>query len=199
MVLKKLMYYSGRHGWLFLGSLLLIISYLFYFLPAFHAKVLAYTGGTGSIDSTFLATPEALYELVAGWGAEGRSSYIADRLSFDILWPISFTMLHFFAISWLWFRCRKDEWLMVLGGWLALLPFAFDMGENILAMRFVYLFPEKNLLLGQWLSVMTTSKWVTVLMVETLLLVFIFTWIKKQWCRVSSSASRDSSQLIKKV
>lgn len=149
-------------GWVVLIGLAIFSAFLGLILPQQAQKAQQYSAGIGSPDSSLLYSADDLYRFAEAYGAEGRAEYIAARFSFDLIWPLAYTLFLATAISWLGQRSFQpnSRWR-----WLNLVPvigLVLDYAENCGAALVIGRYPERTPIvdwLTPWLS---ASKWLFV-------------------------------------
>jgi hypothetical protein len=131
-------------------------------LPNQAARSEAETGDVGSPDTSLFYAPEDLYQWAEAYGAEGRAAYIRARLTFDVLWPLVYTVFLGTAISWVYGRAfpAESRWqrlnlVPVLG---ALLDYLENLATSIVMGRYPRQTPGIDVLA----PVFTLVKWILV-------------------------------------
>jgi hypothetical protein len=128
-------------------------------LPNQQAKIEAASGGIGPIDLQLFYTPEKVYSMVAAYGEAGRASYRAVELTFDIIYPIVYTLFFALLVTWLFQRgfardSRMQKLNVVpLGAWL------FDLLENIGIVSMLSIYPSTPAALAWSAVLFTLVKW----------------------------------------
>jgi hypothetical protein len=117
---------------------------------------------TALLDLQFFNTPEKAYSWVEAYGAEGRIQYRNIELTADIAWPMLYTLLLSWSITWLFKRSvaegNKAQMLNVV-------PFGallFDLLENACIVTMLSIFPSKPTVLAWMATACTTVKWLFV-------------------------------------
>jgi hypothetical protein len=103
-------------------------------------------------------TVEDLYEMAESYGEEGRRYYIIMRFTFDLVFPLIYSV---FLISVLG-RLYKTESLEGWRGKIILLPFAgllFDYLENISTSIVMWSYPDRMNFVGLLATIFTPVKW----------------------------------------
>ena len=131
-------------------------------LPAQAARARAIFGSAGSPDTSFLYTAADLYRMAEAYGDAGRAAYIHARFTFDVIWPLVYTLFLVTAISWLFRKALPAE-----SRWqrLNLLPFlgmGFDFLENVGASLVMARYPAQTPVVDSLTPVFTLVKWVGV-------------------------------------
>ena len=107
-----------------------------------------------SLDLPSFNTPAKIYSLLESYGSTGRTQIIWLATTWDLVFPISYTMLFGILISWLLQRGvnTRSIWrklnLVVLGG-------VFDLLENTCTVLLVLIFPTQLIVLA-WLKTIFT-------------------------------------------
>ena len=163
--------------WLMIASLLLMIGFMIFVLPAQAADAVQESGSERSPDTSFFYTPEDLYQMAEDYGTNGRRAYIQARWTFDLIFPLVYTC--FLAVGISWFIQRLAGWAdtLKLTNLLPLLGGLFDLLENSAATLAMSRYPGKPLILLNAASIFTPIKWVLVSMSFIPYFVFGFAWI----------------------
>lgn len=131
-------------------------------LPAQAARARLIFGTAGSPDTSFLYGAADLYRMAQAYGEAGRAAYIHARFTFDVIWPLVYTLFLVTAISWLFRKAlpADSRWQR-----LNLLPFlgmGFDFLENIGASVVMGRYPAPTPMLDWLTPVFTLVKWIFV-------------------------------------
>jgi len=169
--------YKISSGRLSLAGLALFLFFIGFILPAQTARALPTSEEVGSPDLSFYYTPGELYEMAEAYGVQGRAAYIRTRFSFDLIWPLVYTLFLSTTISWLFkqISISKSWW-----GWANLVPLfgmVFDYAENISTSLVMYRYPKSADLLAAIAPIFTAAKWILVALSFGLLCVGIIAFI----------------------
>lgn len=149
-------------GKVVLVTLVIFIAFTALVLPDQAAQAEQYSEGVGSVDTSFVYSPDDIYRIAQGLGEEGRDAYVRARWTFDLVWPIVYAVFLAVAVSYLLDKAfsHQGDWHM-----LNLVPvfgMIFDYLENLAATGVMLAFPDKL----SWLNVLaagfTPIKWVFV-------------------------------------
>ena len=173
------------NGWLVLLAIVVFILFMIFVLPDQAQKADEYARGNGSPDTSFLYTPERLFELAEVYGEEGRQAYVRARFTFDLVFPLVYVFFLASTISWLLQNSltRDNPWRRlnlapVIGG-------LFDLLENTSTSLVMAGYPERRLWAAQVAPIMTLIKWVFVYGSFAILLVLLGVWIYRKLKRGS--------------
>jgi hypothetical protein len=150
-------------------------------LPGQAAKSEQYNGPAGAVDTSFMYSPDDLFETAEAYGEEGREAYVRARWTFDVVWPLVYTVFLATTVSFLLdkgFSHQGDWHLLNLAPLFAML---FDFIENAAASGVMLSFPERPLWLAWIASVATPVKWVLVGDSFTLVLIGLVAWGVRSW------------------
>lgn len=166
--------------WLMIASLLLMVGFMIFVLPAQAAEANRESGSDRSPDTSFFYTPEDLYQMAEEYGANGRQAYIRARWTFDLVFPLVYTC--FLAVGISWFIQRLTGWAdtLKLTNLLPLLGGLFDLLENSAATLAMSRYPAKPLILLSAASIFTPIKWVLVSAGFIPYFIFGFAWLIQQ-------------------
>jgi hypothetical protein len=97
------------------------------------------------------------------YGEAGREAYVRARFTFDVIWPLIYTLFLSTAISWLYgrFISPGSAWR-----YLNLAPVVgmlFDFLENISTSLVMYRYPQPTPLIAGAAPVFTFLKWLFII------------------------------------
>lgn len=143
----------------------IIVSVMFGIFIAFILpKVDSYSskkiGPFKSPDTSLIYSAEDLYQMAENYGELGRDVYIKLRWTFDIIWPILYTL---FLVLW---TIKLLEYISInkVSRYLFVIPIAgvaFDLLENIGATIVMFRYPLKSGIIANITPIMTFLKWIT--------------------------------------
>jgi hypothetical protein len=140
----------------------LIIFFLFsaLVLPAQTAGADTFGEDVGSPDLSFFYTAQDLYDMAEAYGADGREAYIRARFTFDLIWPVMYTLFLTTAISWLFVRAISPySWLRITN-LVPILGMVFDYLENISTSIVMGRYPAQTAIIDSLAPFFTLLKWV---------------------------------------
>jgi hypothetical protein len=154
--------YRVSTGWIALIGLVIFLAFTALVLPEQATQADTISGEAGSPDMSFFYTPQALYGMAEAYGEQGRATYIRVRFTFDLIWPIVYTLFLATSISWIYARAFPPEsrWR-----WVNLVPILgmlFDYMENISTSLVMYRYPAPSTLIGWIAPFFTAAKWIFV-------------------------------------
>ena len=141
-------------------SVVLFLSFLFYFLPGESENSKVYYGETKAPDTSFIYSGNDLFNMAREFGQGGRDYYIRSRITFDILWPVSYGLFLWALIASLGKSIKNKPFKTII-----LLPFLgviLDYLENIGASAVMYFYPVRINLLNNVVPIFTFLKWVLI-------------------------------------
>ncbi len=148
--------------WLMIVSLLLMILFMIFVLPAQAADSARAIGSDRSPDTSFYYSPGELYQMAEDYGVSGRQAYIQARWTFDLVFPLIYTT--FLAAGISWFNRKLTGWgeawkltnlIPVLGG-------SFDLLENLATTLVMSIYPARPQIILSAASLFTPIKWILV-------------------------------------
>jgi hypothetical protein len=145
-----------------MASFGIFLLFLTLVLPRQSAQTQTNLGDNRSPDLSFLYTPNELYNMAEAYGEQGRNEYIQARFTFDLIWPLVYTLYLSTAISWIF---KGTSLLDGHGWWINLIPIfamAFDFLENITTSLVMYRYPASTNFLAAIAPVLTAIKWISV-------------------------------------
>jgi hypothetical protein len=178
---QKLIHLSK--GWVVLISALIFILFMIFVLPAQSAQSALETNTTASPDTSFFYTASDLYQMAEAYGESGRAAYIRARFSFDLIWPVVYTLFLIAATGWLAGKTflLGSKWRMVT--LVPLVGMLLDYLENISAARVMARYPNLTPLAAVLAPIFTLFKWlfvaVSFIIPVVLLILLLFRRIKK--------------------
>ena len=89
-------------GWVALAALLIFLLFTALVLPRQAAKSEHETGSAVSPDTSIFYSPAGLYQIAKSYGEEGRRAYIRARFTFDLVWPLVYTLFLIDFLSGVW-------------------------------------------------------------------------------------------------
>lgn len=148
-------------GPLALAALILFIAFTAVVLPRQAAQAERSSGDAGSPDTSFYYTSGDLYDWAEAYGAEGRRAYVRARLTFDVVWPLVYTLFLVTALSWLLPRAFAHSRLH-LANLVPILGMLFDFLENSATALTMARYPQLTPLVADLAGPFTTLKWLFV-------------------------------------
>ncbi|MEA2008468.1 MAG: hypothetical protein U9O54_05065 [Chloroflexota bacterium] len=129
------------NGWTTLVALVVFFAFTAIVLPRQAAKAESQTGTSASPDTSFVYSVDDLYQMAEVYGEQGRSDYVRARFTFDLIWPIIYTLFLVTAISWLAAKIfdPSSPWMLV--NLAPILGMIFDYLENISASLVMWRYP----------------------------------------------------------
>jgi hypothetical protein len=129
----------------------------------FIMPMLAGDKGLVPIDLQFAYTPERAYELIDSYSDETRATYALGEMTFDVAYPIVYTLFMSVTLMLLY----PDKWKLA---WLPYAIFTVDMFENTGIITMLYNYPVQLRTVAWMTSVFSTTKWTLVV----IMVLFIF-------------------------
>jgi hypothetical protein len=147
-------------NWTALSGLAIFLLFSALVLPAQSAAAETYAGSAGSPDMSLLYSPEDLYDTAEAYGDEGRRAYVRSRFTFDVIWPLVYTLFLSTAISWIYGRAfpRPSRWQLanlapIFG---ALLDYLENVSTSIVMLRY----PDQTGVVDLLAPIFTLVKWI---------------------------------------
>ena len=172
------------NGWLILVLLAGEIFFNALYLPGVQARLEGFSGGTGPIDLQLFYTPEKVYAMVDSYGEEGRAVYRTHELTIDVIYPIVYTLLFAFLITWLFQRGFSPLSPMQRLNVVPVGAFVLDMLENVCIVTMLSVHPQQPAIVAWLGTIFTVVKWLfalaTILLILTGLVMAIKNRFRKQ-------------------
>jgi hypothetical protein len=176
--------YKYNNGWIALGLFVLFLLFSILVLPAQASKTQVFSGDIGTPDQSFCYSNEDLYHMAELYGLEGRSSYIKARFTFDLIWPILYTLFLTTSISWVYARILSVDENLRLVNMLPFLGMLFDYFENIFAALIMYRYPQPTPIIDVLTPVLTMLKWLLIISSFLFMIlgfmILIWNWYQKK-------------------
>ena len=158
------------NGWLVLVLLAITGYFQFVIFLGQSAKIQATSDGAGPIDLLLFYTPTKVFGMVASYGDELRASYRIFELTYDIAYPIVYTLLFALAITWLFQRGFPSHSNMYKYNVVPFGALITDFFENLCIVAMLSIFPSTPALLAWVSTIFTLAKWIFVFTSTGLLL-----------------------------
>lgn len=139
----------------------LFIVFMIVVLPLFAKQMNEVVGDVSSPDTSLWYSSYDLYWMAFLHGVEGRSLYITQRFSFDLIWPIVYGL---FMLSAVGYGISNYKFLNANSSlkYIPILAVVFDYLENIFASIVFYRFPDETHFIAEMTPVFTLMKWIYV-------------------------------------
>ena len=161
-----------RKPWIVLTTWFIFIFFMVVILPAVVLQTEA-IGITESIDTNFGFQASEIYRIIGSYGVDGRSYYLLQRWTFDLVWPLAYGLPLFTTLRLFLPQVLNQRWGFIAK--LPLLAVGLDYLENIIFSIIVIAYPNEF----TWLAFLGVSvsllKWLT-LSAAMLLTVAISLW-----------------------
>ncbi|NIS80230.1 MAG: hypothetical protein GTO14_08480 [Anaerolineales bacterium] len=172
------------NGRVVLSTLVIFILFTALVLPGQASRAGADTGGAGSPDLSFYYTADDLYQMAEAYGEGGRRAYVKARFTFDLIWPLVYTMFVSTGISWVYQRVFTPGSLWRRSNLVPLLGALFDYLENVSTSLVMIRYPNPTVAVDTLAGVFTMVKWVLVtgsfVLLFVGLIVGVWQWLKRR-------------------
>ena len=128
-------------------------------LPDQAAEAEVYAGDAGSPDLSLFYTAEDLYRMAAAYGEDGREAYVRARFTFDLIWPLVYTLFLVTAISWVFGRAFSPGSLWQRANLAPVGAMLFDYLENMATSAVMMRYPNPTPVVDMLAGFVTTAKW----------------------------------------
>jgi len=176
--------YQVSNGWVALSALAIFLLFSTLVLPGQAARAETDTGNAGSPDMSFYYSADDLYRMAEAYGKQGREAYVRTRFTFDLIWPLVYTMFLSTAISWVYIKAftRDSRWQRA--NLAPVLGALFDYLENLSTSLVILRYPDQTAVVDILAPVFTSVKWVFVngsfVLLFTGIVVGVWRWHKKR-------------------
>jgi hypothetical protein len=179
-------------GWVALTALIIFTLFTALVLPQQATEAEQKTGSGESPDTSFFYSPSDLYQIAESYGEQGRDAYVRARFTFDLVWPLVYTLFLATAISWVFGRGFAPDSPWQRANLAPLLGALFDYLENLATSLVMLRFPDQTPLADLLAPLFTAMKW-SFLGASFVLLfvgVVVAAW---HWLTKTASARRSDS------
>jgi len=159
------------NGWITLIALVIFLGFIALVLPGQAAQTETQTGTSVSPDTSFTYSGIDLYQMAETYGEQGREGYIRARFTFDLIFPIVYTLFLVTAISWLFGKTLETSSPWMLVNLVPLWGALFDYLENISTSLVMWRFPTQTPVVAFLAPIFTLVKWIFV--VGSFLILFL--------------------------
>jgi hypothetical protein len=143
----------------FVIASLIFLFFIVLILPKATAATEENLGEIRLPDTRFYYTQADLYQITEEIGQEGRSYYVRQRITFDLLWPIVYAWFLYTGLL-LVFSFSTNPALTKGPLWLPILALVFDYLENGLTSTIMLLYPTRIDGIAKWVPMTTMLKWI---------------------------------------
>ena len=176
-------------GWVALSALLIFLLFSALVLPQQATKAEQETGSSDSPDTSFFYSPSDLYRMAEAYGEQGRQAYIRARFTFDLVWPLVYTLFLTTSISWVLGKAFAPDSRWQRANLGPLLGALFDYLENLSTSLVMLRYPEQTAVVDALAPVFTALKWL--FLGASFLLLFAGVAIAA-WRRITSRRSSSA-------
>ena len=150
---------SVSTGWVALSALLIFLLFSALVLPRQATRAEQETGSTVSPDMSFLYSPGDLYRMAESYGEQGRQAYVRARFTFDLIWPLVYTLFLATAISWVFGQVFAPDSRWQWANLVPLLGALFDYLENLSISLVMLRYPDQTAVVDLLAPLFTALKW----------------------------------------
>ena len=129
-------------------------------LPFISSYTTEVIGVAESPDTSLNFNLAKLYNIVDSYGRDGRIFYVTMRWTFDIVWPLVYTVFLLSSIAYFSKEIKYKHGVKLL--YLPLFAVLFDLLENINATIIMLLYPTRVDVFGYFLLLSSTIKWAAI-------------------------------------
>jgi hypothetical protein len=146
-------------GWVVVVALLLFVTFTALVAPVQAALAESYAGEAGSPDLSLFYPSEDIYRMAEAYGERGRAAYIRARFTFDLAFPVLYTLFLTSALSWFSRRAFSLESRWQRANLVPLLAMLGDYAENVSISILMARFPFRIAVLDGLAPAFTLLKW----------------------------------------
>ena len=150
-------------GWVALGAFIGLGLFVIFVLPRQEPATESPVSAVGIPDLLLFYSPQTLSEMAEAYGAQGRMDYVRGHLTFDVVWPLVYTISLVTGISWTFgqFTAPQSRWR--LGNLVPLFGVLWDFTENLTTSWVMYRYPDPARLAAAIAPFATLGKWLLAL------------------------------------
>jgi hypothetical protein len=149
-------------GRIALAALAIFLLFTALVLPGQSAQANTGAEDVGSPDLSLAYSPEDLYRMAEAYGPSGRRAYIRARFTFDVAWPVVYTLFLVTSISWLFGRAFPDNSRWQLANLAPIAGALFDYLENVSTSAVMWRYPDPTPVVDVLAPAFTFIKWIFV-------------------------------------
>jgi hypothetical protein len=146
-------------GWVALSALLIFLLFSALVLPQQATRAEQETGSADSPDMSFFYSAVDLYRMAESYGEQGRQAYVRARFTFDLVWPLVYTLFLATAISWVFGRAFAPDSRWQRANLAPLLGALFDYLENLSTSLVMLRYPDQTAVVDLLAPLFTVLKW----------------------------------------
>jgi hypothetical protein len=143
-----------------LSALVVFLLFSVLVLPRQSATAEEVAGDAGSPDMSFYYSADDLYRMAEAYGEQGREAYVRARFTFDLVWPLVYTLFLVTAISWLFGKTFAHDSRWQWANLTPVLGALFDYLENVSTSLVLGRYPDPTAVVDVLAPVFTLLKWV---------------------------------------
>ena len=177
--------HSVSRGWVALTALVIFVLFTALVLPGQNAQMDVYGADAGSPDLSLTYSTVDLYAMAEAYGPQGRVEYVRARLTFDVIWPVVYTVFLVTAISWLTRRAFAADSLWQRANLIPLVAALFDYLENTTTSLVMARYPARTPVVDTLATLFTPLKWLFIVAGFVLLLICAGVNVWRQFRRTS--------------
>jgi hypothetical protein len=150
------------NGWVAFCALAIFLLFSALVLPRQATRAGGETRDAGSPDMSFCYSTDDLYRMAEVYGEQGREAYVRARFTFDLIWPLVYTLFLVTAISWVFSKAFAPDspWQRV--NLAPVMGALFDYLENASTSLVMLRYPDQTAVVDVLAPVFTLLKWVLV-------------------------------------
>lgn len=171
-------------GWVALAALLIFLLFTALVLPQQATKAEQAASSADSPDTSFFYSPGDLYRMAESYGEQGRQAYVRARFTFDLVWPLVYTLFLVTATSWVFGQAFAPDSRWQRANLVPLLGPLLDYLENLSTSLVMLRYPAQTAVVDLLAPLFTALKWVSLGVSFTLLIggiaVAAWCWIRQR-------------------
>ena len=156
---------------------IIFVIFIIVVLPYFANLTESKTNSSFSPDTGFFYSAEIFYDNMEIYGQTGRDFYILMRWTFDLIWPLVYTLFFISIITNLTTKMKKEKRIYFLS--VPIIAVIFDLLENISASINVGIFPNQSIFLLRLLQIFSLFKWIFIFLTLLVIIYSLFIFFRR--------------------
>lgn len=166
--------------WVVVISLVIFLLFIATVLPRQTEQIETQNRGAGSPDTSLWYSAADLYEMAEAYGQNGRDAFVYSHFTFDVAWPLVYTLFLVTSLSWLSVRAFPLGSQYRVVNLVPLFAALFDFLENISTSLIMLRYPAGTPFIDMLAGVFTFIKW---FLVAASIILLLLTLVMAIWRR----------------
>ncbi len=177
-VLNTLLRWSKLRNVLILWGVL--AAFMILIIGPAYRRIETFSGGVGALDFLIVYAPEKAYEMIAAYGADGRTYYAGIALTLDTVFPLLLALTSSLTLAWLLPRTFSRVTVLHRALFVPFGALMADLLENAGIVTLLLSYPRRLRTVALLTSSFSTVKWTAVLTQFLLIAIGLIAWVVKR-------------------